>query len=83
MAEGFSARGVPVFLVDVKGDLSGLCVAGEAAARSPIGRAQLGLGEYRPRSFPVVFWDVSASRGIRCAPPSRRWGRCCWPACWS
>ena len=83
MAEGFSARGVPVFLVDVKGDLSGLCVAGEATgpfadrARSSIS-ASTGRGPFRWCSG-----TCSASRVIRSAPPFRRWGRCCWRGCWS
>ncbi len=63
MTEGFSARGVPVFLVDVKGDLSGLCVAGEATGPFADRARQLDLGEYRPRAFPVVFWDVFGEQG--------------------
>ena len=63
LTEGFSARGVPVFLVDVKGDLSGLCVAGEATGRFAERARQLDLGEYRPRAFPVVFWDVFGEQG--------------------
>ncbi len=64
MTEGFSARGVPVFLVDVKGDLSGLCIAGREPPGKFADRArQLELGDYRPRSFPVVFWDVFGEQG--------------------
>src|SRR5512132_1935325 len=63
LTEGFSARGVPVFLVDVKGDLSGLCAAGEAAGRFAERARQLDLGEYRPRALPVVFWDVFGEQG--------------------
>src|SRR5512134_234209 len=63
MTEGFSSRGVPVFLVDVKGDLSGLCVEGEISGKFADRARQLCLGEYRPRSFPVVFWDVFGEQG--------------------
>jgi uncharacterized protein len=63
MTEGFSSRGVPVFLVDVKGDLSGLCVAGEVSGKFADRARQLDLGEYRPRPFPVVFWDVFGEQG--------------------
>jgi DNA helicase HerA-like ATPase len=63
MTEGFSSRGVPVFLVDVKGDLSGLCAAGEATGPFADRARQLDLGEYRPRAFPVVFWDVFGEQG--------------------
>ena len=54
---------MPVFLVDVKGDLSGLCVAGEATGQFADRARQLDLGEYRPRAFPVVFWDVFGEQG--------------------
>ncbi|MBD5627424.1 MAG: DUF853 family protein [Desulfovibrio sp.] len=64
MAETFSALGVPVFMADVKGDLSGLAKAGgtgKAAERA----AQLGLRElgYAPKAFPVCFWDVFGKMG--------------------
>jgi len=62
LAEGFSARGVPVFLCDVKGDLSGLCVAGETSGPFAERAAQLGLGR-TPASCPVVFWDVFGEQG--------------------
>jgi uncharacterized protein len=63
MTEGFSSRGVPVFLVDVKGDLSGLCVAGDTSGKFADRARQLELGEYRPQPFPVVFWDVFGEQG--------------------
>lgn len=64
LAETFSALGVPVFMADVKGDLSGLARAGgtgKAAERA----AQLHLEAlgYAPRSFPVCFWDVFGKSG--------------------
>ncbi len=62
LAEGFSARGVPVFLVDVKGDLSGLCVPGEATGPFAERARQLGL-DRRPAGCPVVFWDVFGEQG--------------------
>jgi len=30
--------------------------------------------DYQPDEFPVVFWDVFGEQGIRCAPPSRKFG---------
>ncbi len=63
LTEGFSARGVPVFLVDVKGDLSGLCVPGETTGRFAERARQLDLGPYEPRAFPAVFWDVFGEQG--------------------
>ncbi len=59
MAEGFSKAGVPVFLSDVKGDLSGLAVAGSADFKlhtAFMTRAQtIGL-DLQYDSFPVTFW---------------------------
>ena len=66
LAEGFSAAGVPVFLSDVKGDLSGLAVAGD-----PLGKlhtpfmtraATIGL-DLQYRAFPVTFWDLFGQQG--------------------
>lgn len=62
LAEGFSARGVPVFLVDVKGDLSGMCVPGETTGPFAERAAQLGLTR-QPAGCPVVFWDVFGEQG--------------------
>ncbi len=66
LAEGFSAAGVPVIAPDVKGDLSGLAMAGSEdhplhgafADRA----ATIGL-DLRYASFPAVFWDVFGERG--------------------
>ncbi|MBK8174521.1 MAG: DUF853 family protein [Rhodospirillales bacterium] len=62
MAEGFSASGTPVFLVDVKGDLSGLCASGEATGRFAERARQIGI-ERTPAAYPVLFWDVFAAQG--------------------
>jgi DNA helicase HerA-like ATPase len=63
LAEGFSSRGVPVFMADVKGDLSGLS---QPAAPSPQLReraASVGIADYAERACPVVFWDLFGERG--------------------
>ena len=64
LAESFSDMGVPVFMADVKGDLSGMCVAG--AENSHIRRSidSMGLGDFRYKSYPVSFWDVYAKLGL-------------------
>ncbi len=67
LAEGFSAAGVPVFLSDVKGDLSGLAQAGSEgfklhdafASRA----AKIGLSDYSYAAFPVTFWDLFGVAG--------------------
>jgi DNA helicase HerA-like ATPase len=63
LAEGFSRHGVPVVLADVKGDLSGLAVAGSATGKVAERVAQLGLADFTPRPFPVVFWDLFGKQG--------------------
>jgi len=66
LAEGFSAAGVPVFLSDVKGDLSGLGAAGSAAHKlhGPFTEraAKIGL-DLQYRAFPVTFWDLFGEQG--------------------
>lgn len=63
LAEGFSAAGVPVFLADVKGDLSGLA-APSAMQDFLVKRAEeIGLADYAPQTFPVVFWDLYGEKG--------------------
>ena len=62
LAENFSAIGVPVFLADVKGDLSGLARPGATSAKVKERAAQMGL-EITPNGFPVEFWDVFGKKG--------------------
>ena len=65
MAESFSNIGVPVFLVDVKGDLSGICRAGDGAGKVGERMAEFGLdGSDYLQGFPVRFWDVFGETGI-------------------
>ena len=67
LAEGFSKAGVPVFLSDVKGDLSGLAQAGSPQHKlheKLIERAEtIGLSDYDYEAFPVVFWDMFGQQG--------------------
>jgi DNA helicase HerA-like ATPase len=62
LAEQFSRAGVPVFLADVKGDLSGLAHAGGANPKVAERAKLLGL-DLRFEPCPVVFWDVFGERG--------------------
>ena len=66
MAEGFSNAGVSVFLSDVKGDLSGLAVAGSETFKLHDafmkGCATIGL-DLKYDSFPVTFWDLFGQQG--------------------
>ena len=67
LAEGFSAAGVPVFLSDVKGDLSGLAHAGSQAHKlhRPFTEraATIGFEDFAYSSFPVTFWDMFGKQG--------------------
>ena len=64
LAEGFSRLGVPVFLADVKGDLSGLCRKADPPKTAVQERVQqLGLTDFIYAPCPVVFWDVFGEQG--------------------
>ncbi len=64
MAEGFSAAGVPVFCADVKGDVAGLAMPGEAKDFLAKRAAAIGFTEeYTFNAFPVVFWDLFGKEG--------------------
>src|SRR3954468_5069692 len=58
LAQRFSAIGVPVFMADVKGDLSGLAASGSSSPKMEERLDLLGLPEPSWASSPVVFWDV-------------------------
>ena len=63
VAEGLSRNGVPVFMADVKGDLAGLSQAGAANHKIAERLASLGIEDWKPEAFPVVFWDVFGKQG--------------------
>ncbi|HEY8521307.1 MAG TPA: helicase HerA-like domain-containing protein [Gammaproteobacteria bacterium] len=63
IAHAFSASGVPVFVADVKGDLSGVGAAGTPSPKIRERVEMLGLGEFWPEACPVVFWDPFGERG--------------------
>lgn len=63
LAEGFARSGVPVFITDIKGDLSGLAAEGREHPKIAQRVALLEWGDYKPRSVPVVFWDLLGIKG--------------------
>ncbi len=63
LAEGFSEIGVPVFAADIKGDLSGIALAGEAKPKLAERALQVGVEGYAPAASPTVFWDVFGELG--------------------
>jgi DNA helicase HerA-like ATPase len=63
LAESFSRIGVPVFLSDIKGDLSGLSKAGGNNQKVTERVTQLNLENFAHRAYPVTFWDVFGATG--------------------
>lgn len=67
IAESFSALGVPVFLADVKGDLSGIAMAGSPTAKNAdklVARAkEIGVADYSYADNPAIFWDLYGEQG--------------------
>ncbi|MGY6553017.1 MAG: helicase HerA-like domain-containing protein [Wenzhouxiangella sp.] len=63
LAEGFSRLGVPVFMADAKGDVSGLAAAGTPHARIDERVERIGVADYRQEPSPVVFWDLWGQSG--------------------
>ena len=66
LAESFSELGVPVFLSDVKGDLSGMIFAGEETEdmKNRIARFRLQEEGFAFQAFPAAYFDVFAEKGI-------------------
>ncbi|MBB4303814.1 hypothetical protein GGD81_002866 [Rhodobium orientis] len=63
LAEGFCAAGVPVFCADIKGDLSGIAVAGTEKDFLKKRAETIGFADYRYEAFPTVFWDLFGEKG--------------------
>ena len=67
IAEQFSAAGVPVFLADVKGDLSGICMSGSPdfkhAATLEARAKEIGIADYSYHDNPAIFWDLYGEKG--------------------
>lgn len=63
LAEGFSRLGVPCFMADVKGDLTGLSQTGGGNQRVTDRVAMLKLTGFTNEQFPVTCWDVFGEQG--------------------
>ncbi|MFT4196507.1 MAG: DUF853 family protein [Pseudoxanthomonas sp.] len=63
LAEGFSKLGVPVFMADVKGDVAGLAVAGQASDKLLARAKEIGVDGWSPAANPVIFWDLYGKLG--------------------
>jgi len=63
LAEGFSRLGVPVFVVDVKGDVAGLAMAGSSNQKIQQRVARIGIEDFAHEASPVLFWDLYGRQG--------------------
>ena len=63
LAECFASQGVPVFMADVKGDLTGLGALGEASAKVQARLDLLGITDWEPQKFEIALWDVFGTQG--------------------
>ena len=83
MAEQLSEQGVPVFLADLKGDLSGLATPGEGGPKITERATSVGM-EWTRDGIPHRVLHRSAARAAasRSEPRSRASARPCCPRCW-
>lgn len=63
LAEAFSDLGVPVFLGDIKGDLSGMVKPGEHSDKIATRLMDVGVPDFSYKAYPTVFWDVYGEEG--------------------
>ena len=63
MAESFSSIGVPVFMADVKGDLTGVAMAAVPGEKLNARLEKIGVKDWTPHGNPVVLWDVFGEKG--------------------
>ena len=63
MAESFSLIGVPVFMADVKGDLSGIAMAATPNEKLGARLENIGVTDWQSHGNPVVLWDVFGEKG--------------------
>lgn len=63
LAESFSEAGVPVFLADIKGDLSGMCKKGVMNDNISERLEKMGISDFNLQSFPTRFFDVFGKDG--------------------
>ena len=63
MAESFSDMGVPVFLADIKGDLTGMCKPGKDTADMQSRIERFGIDGFSFHGYPTRFWDIFGEVG--------------------
>ena len=67
LAETFSEMGVPVFIADIKGDVSGIMKPGADSAdmQERIKKLKLNEAGFQYSGCPVTFWDIYGTKGIQ------------------
>lgn len=63
LAEGFSRIGVPVFMADIKGDLTGISAAGKPHPKIDERIEKIGIEDYKAEGYPTIMWDLSGEKG--------------------
>lgn len=63
LAESLSEIGVPVFMADVKGDLTGIAQSGKASEKLLARLKNIGVNDWQPHANPVVVWDIFGEKG--------------------
>lgn len=63
LAEGYSRLGVPVFMADIKGDLSGIAKAGQTHEKITERVQKIKINDFQFRANPTVFWDIFTLNG--------------------
>ena len=71
LAEGFSRRGVPVFMADVKGDLTGISQLGSVSPKLAALLKERGIEPQPPAACPTTLWDVFADDKAAAGHPVR------------
>ncbi len=73
LAESFSEIGVPVFMADVKGDLTGIAAAGQSSEKLQARLEKIGVSDWEPHANPVVLWDIFGERSPGSGDGLRSW----------
>jgi hypothetical protein len=63
LAEGFSRLGVPVFMADIKGDLTGIATPGTPNSRIEERIPKIGITDFKFEGYPTVLWDLAGAQG--------------------
>lgn len=63
LAENFSRIGVPVFLADIKGDLTGISAAANPHPKIDERIEKIGINDYQAEGCPTILWDLLGEQG--------------------